>query len=192
MDPLQTIIDWVKKQLGSTSPDPRWEEGLHAYQRGKAFLSQKNKEREALCCFDMAIECGYEGGGTIYIDRGICLQALGFDLDAIDDFNKVIPLASEDANLYYMRGLSRGATGDFDGAISDHEEAVRLSKAHSPSNDAWNNYARETGWPSATAFYESYLSMARMNKSFYEKAPEAWQEIKKRDSSNWRRKPQGT
>jgi tetratricopeptide (TPR) repeat protein len=118
------------------------------------------------------------------------LQALGFELDAIDDFNEAIAREPEDANLYFMRAMSKGHTGDFDGSISDHQEAVRLSKADTQNNAYLNDYAKETGWPSATTFYEQYLRFAQIDNS--ELGHICAEERRRKESSSWRRTRQAT
>ena len=96
--------------------------------------------------------------------RAMSLQALNFDLDAIDDFDRAILLAPGEANLYHMRSFSREAAGDHEGCVSDLQEAIRLSKIVNRHNDYWNGYAKETGWPSATAKYESAHRRSRFRE----------------------------
>ena len=182
---LKAITDWANGQRDSGSRQAQWQDGLEACKKGETLLYREKKEREALACFDRAIECGYEGG-DIYARRAICLQVLGFELDAIDDFNKAIAAKPEEANTYFLRGLSRGHTGDFDGAIAEMQEAVRLSKVDNENNDYWNDYAKETGWPSATVVYEFNLARAQANKTS-KLAHVCAEKRRKTESSSWRR-----
>jgi tetratricopeptide (TPR) repeat protein len=137
--------------------DPRWRKGKAAFELGwKAFL-EKNSE-EALKHFDEAIQCGFSREG-IYGSRGSCLQILGFDFDAIDDFNKGISLdPAGDSNLYYMRSVSRRAIGDDYGCIADLKEAIRLSRGG--DKEGFEIMAKGLGWDSVSSYYESQLRMA--------------------------------
>ena len=169
MNPLNSLRNLFKKNTQVSPEGPQWLEGFHAFEKGKIHFN--NDDQKALDCFDRAIKSGFEGEG-IYGLRAICLQALHFDHDAIDNFNKAISLAPEEANLYFMRSLSRAATGDLTGRVSDLQEAIRLSKIHNKYNEFWNNYAKETGWPSATVYYEVDLRGAQEDREFWEENPE--------------------
>ena len=157
---------------------------------GEALLYREKKTREALPYFDRAIACGYDGVRDVHGSRGLCLQTLGFHLEAIDDFAKAIAATPEDANWYFLRGLSRSHIGDFDSAIADMEEAVRLSKAGTEENRDRNDTAREMGWPSATAFYEARLHLARTENC--QLGHICAEERRRKESSSWRRTRQTT
>jgi tetratricopeptide (TPR) repeat protein len=134
--------------------DPRCRKGKIAFGLGQKAFREKNME-EALEYFDQAIQGGFSREG-IYGFRGSCLQTLDFHFDAIDDFNKGLSLDPiGDSNLYYMRSVSRRATGDNYGCIADLKEAIRLSKGSDKLG-----YAQERGWDSVSSFYESQISWA--------------------------------
>ena len=137
--------------------DPRWRKGKAAFELGwKAYL-EKNDE-EALKHFDEAIQCGFSREG-IYGLRGSCLQKLKFHFDAIDDFNRGISLDPVgDSNLYYMRSISRSATGDNYGCIADLKEAIRLSRGG--DKEGFEIMAKELGWDSVSSYYEGQLRLA--------------------------------
>jgi len=192
MNPLYSLRNLFKKSTQVPPEGQQWLEGVHAFEKGKIHFRDKDQQK-ALDCFDRAIKSGYEGEG-VYGLRAICLQEFHYELDAIDDFNKAISLAPEEANLYFMRSLSRSATGDYTGCISDLQEAIRLSKIDNKYNDFWNNYAKETGWTSATAHYEMDLMSAQQFrkgvekvKELEEKHPELGIRHTKKDSARWRR-----
>lgn len=180
---LEVISNWVNRQLGVKPKELPLIKGLRFYDAGEMHFREENFQ-EAMSCFDTAIACGCHGG-VVYERRGMCLQRLGYELDAIDDFNKAIAARPEDANLYFLRSLSRDHTGDLDGAVSDVEEAVRLSKAKTSDNDSYNDYAKETGWPSVTAFYESRLGLAQACNS--ELGHICAEDRRRKESSSWRR-----
>lgn len=188
MSLLRFLTDCFKSHRDSGLQESQWHDGVETCMKGEVLFGEL-KHREALHCFDRAIACGFDGR-RVYGLRGSCLQSLGFELDAIDDFSEAIQRAPEEAANYFSRALSKQAAGDFTGAISDFEEAIRLSKAESPYNDFWNDYAQETGWSSATARYEAQLSMAHSAKSVYEMDPGRWHERVKKEAASWRR-PRG-
>jgi tetratricopeptide (TPR) repeat protein len=129
-------------------------EGNKYFQIGKEHLSKKKFEI-SLKYFDKSIDCGFEDG--VYEYRGMCLQALNFDLDAIDDFDKAIVQKAGDPNLYFMRGLSKSSAGYIVESIIDFGVAVELSKSVNELNKDYNSIIKENGWQSITDFYNSYL-----------------------------------
>jgi tetratricopeptide (TPR) repeat protein len=179
MNPLRLLFKLFKnKAEDSTEDNHRWLEGNNAYEAGKKHYSAKQFQN-ALECFDKAIECGFDL--DVYSLRADCLQACGFDLDAIEDFTAAISLHPEDCNLYHSRALSRGATGDIDGAVTDLQEAVRLSKVDSALNRSYRAGAIEMGWRDGhTAIYEAALIGEQLNQTMPE---EIRQRIKEKHSA---------
>lgn len=143
-----------KKTKHSSENESKSLDGIKALEKGKKHFTEK-QNRSALDWFDKAIEYGVEH--EVYGLRAMCLQALDFHLDAIDDFNKAILLSPDDCNLYYMRSISKSAIGDVDGCVADLEEAVRLSKADNEMNRSYDIGAKEQGWNSVTDIYNASL-----------------------------------
>jgi tetratricopeptide (TPR) repeat protein len=143
---------------------------------------------EAVSLSDTAIDPDSINGES-YGERGRCLAVLGFHLDAIDDFNRAISQGIDEADTHLGRAASRLAIGDFDGALADYEEAVRLSKTDTPHSNELNRDAKESGWPSWAAMHGDFPSKVREAKELCDKDPELWQRRKKKESSKWRRRP---
>jgi len=135
--------------------------GFEAFQKGEDFLSKKQMQ-EALECFDEAINCGYVANADVYSGRGICLQSLNYDLDAIDDFNKAIALQPENSLTFYMRSLSKTATSDLHGCISDLQEAIRLLDVDNEYTRNVDAHARETGYKDAAYYYRKQMDFYRV------------------------------
>lgn len=163
MNPITAILNLFKKRNdGPTETNQRRLDGYNALQKGGVFYG-KGQLREALDCFDAAIDNGFEDGG-IYRSRGLCLQSLNFDLDAIDDFDKAIASEPQDSNLYYMRSISKGATGDLHGRVSDLQEAVRLASVENAANRSYNAFAKEKGYKNGViGIYEADLLLANLD-----------------------------
>ncbi len=109
-----------------------------AYERGRSLFAVRSFQ-EALGQFDLAIANGFEEemkfqDGEIYIWRAGCLQMLNFHLDAIDDFDRGILISPGNGERHFQRSVSKGAVGDFAGAVADLEEAVRLDSANNHEN----------------------------------------------------------
>lgn len=138
----------------------KFSDGFKAYLRGKELL-EANQDAEALACFDKALENGYKEDKDLYIDRGIALQVLGWDLDAIDDFSKGIGIGSLDPNLYFMRGLSRSKVGDYEGALADLKQAIDVADKFRSTDTckALDDYAREHGFQSNIQFYQGRIKL---------------------------------
>jgi tetratricopeptide (TPR) repeat protein len=138
-------------------------DGYSAFKRGTAH-GQEKRWQESLDCFDDAIDFGFTGD-NVYAFRGTSLHALGFYLDAIDDFNKAIELKPEDCHSYFYRSLCKERVGDVAGRVSDLQDAIRLSKVDSAMNTQYSASLKvqELGYPSVTVFYEMELRFAEVD-----------------------------
>lgn len=89
----------------------KWD-GFDFFQKGEECYLNKQTE-EALMYFDKAFENGFtdyflSGATNLYDLRARCLQELGYDYDAINDFDNSIELSSNDCNKYFSRSISKG------------------------------------------------------------------------------------
>lgn len=177
-NPFANIINFFKKRdTEPTEAGKKWFEGYNAFERGKKHYLAGDPDRSdpgriqaALDCFDEAIASGFENGdGGIYGLRGSCLQVLNFHLDAIDDFDKAIPIEPEDCNLYFMRSVSKGETGDLRGRVADLQVAIRLAQTGNPLNERYNAWAKKLGYENIAAkFTNSDLVSANNAIGFQE------------------------
>jgi tetratricopeptide (TPR) repeat protein len=162
MNPFTSILNLFKPTEPSES-HKRWLEGSAAYERGEALL-QARQNQEALVFLDTAISCGYDAYGRAYSMRGLCLQELDFQLDAIDDFTKAIAFEPENSNLYFMRSVSKGASGDFRGCAADLEEAIRVATLHRTANKSHDAGAKELGHKgNVVDLFKYHLAMAEVS-----------------------------
>ena len=120
------------------------------FKKGKQSYFNKQID-EALNYFDLAFENGFVGNCKndmfeLYDLRARCLQELGFEYDAIENFDKAISFSPHDCNEYYARSLSKAAILDFEGEIADLEKANELSKADTILNRAYNEEAIKMGY----------------------------------------------
>jgi tetratricopeptide (TPR) repeat protein len=141
--------------------------GVEAFKKGKDFLSQKQMQ-EALECFDEAIDCGYVDNADVYFNRGSCFQSLDYDLDAIDDFDRAIILQPENSLTFYMRSLSKTATSDLRGCISDLQEAIRLADVDNKYTRDIDVHARETGYKDSAHYYRLQMDSAKIRLDEFE------------------------
>jgi tetratricopeptide (TPR) repeat protein len=103
-------------------------EGRLAYETAKRALHNnppENEKYELLELLDIAISNGIN---EAYLERTFCLHELGFDIDAIDDFDKAENLCTNEPALYFARGISKRILMDFDSAIIDFEKALDKAK----------------------------------------------------------------
>ncbi len=88
----------------------KWE-GFDLFQKGKqCYLDRQTKE--ALMQFDMALKNGFANyfsneAPNFYFMRASCLQELGYDFEAINDFDKSIELSPKDCNNFFSRSVSK-------------------------------------------------------------------------------------
>lgn len=147
-----------------SSTDQTRLKGYQAYMAGKKYYLVQNYE-DAVACFDTAVDCGFSVA-ELFASRGTCSDALGWKLDAIDDYNEAITLSSlPDCNLYFQRGMAKVSSGDLQGCLADIREAVRLAKIPNTLTQNYDDGAREMGHASAAALYELYLVTLPLQES---------------------------
>ena len=151
-----------RKEIPSLE-DKKWFEGFEAFEKGKFHYENKNYPL-ALKFFNRAIEHGYKD--EVYGLRADCFHEFKEYKKAISDYNKAVLHRPEDCNLYFQRSLSKNELNDFEGAIDDLREAIRLSKIDNELNRIYKSGAKEMGWPMGhTALYESNLRMQEAKKN---------------------------
>lgn len=138
----------------------RWRRGDAARELAKSHLATDEYAR-ALELLDQAISDGHDDADA-RADRGLCLQQLGFHLDAIDDFDAAIAKEPNDSNLYLMRSWSKSGIGDFLGCVEDQKEAIRVSSIDNAAQRSHEAGAREQGHANLAALYRSYLCLSQL------------------------------
>jgi hypothetical protein len=120
--------------------------------------SELTKIMEAVKYFDRAIEKGFDDS-EVFSLRGSCLNDLGFYFDALEDYDSAIERNPQKgiAQNYFERSIIKDSLMDFEGSQADLKEAIRLSKLDNDDNAFWNEYARSTGFASATTYLEMNL-----------------------------------
>lgn len=142
-------------------------QSLDYFDRAKESYFNKEKS-EALLYFDKALELGFvdyfqNHAATFYALRASCLQEFEFHFEAINNFGKSIFFSQNDSNAFFSRSISKTAVLDYQGAISDLEKAIELSKTDDEQNKEYNNVAREQGCENgASDFYGARLLRAKM------------------------------
>lgn len=148
----------------SDKSDLEWDAFI-CYARGEKYFLESEFD-EALKLFDKAVEKGFEKK-DIFEFRGLCLQSLGYEFDAIEDFNKAIMFSPDNCHLYYNRALSKEAIFDYQGEIEDIEKAIELSKKDSPLNRQYNKDAIINGYQNGIiGMYEISLFSAKSRLEF--------------------------
>ena len=157
-----SLLDKIKAMFEFKAPsDSGAEQRTRAYEvlaRANALLLQC-KHEEALSAYDRALNGGV-AGERVYEGRAVCLQALGYDLDAIDDLSAAIATKPNDSNLYFMRAMSRQTIGDFRSAVEDIAEAVRVAIRVPSEQTTYDLQAREWGHSDVANFYKMQLLLA--------------------------------
>lgn len=172
-------------------PSPQEKEEMRHFHIGvESVLQGRNRYQAedwegAFTWFDDAVARGFVGDG-VYEKRAMCLQCLGFALDAIDDFDKAIEESPDDCNLYFMRGLSMQYAVRYVEADEDFNRAICLSKVKSGRNARYNEAARGMGRESAAALYELHKSM---NSVYLEGDQLVEEMLKERRTPTLRRSP---
>lgn len=114
---------------------------------------------EALRLLDQALASGMRDPDA-WSMRGTVLQALGWNLDAIDDFTVAIALSEPCSSLHFSRAMSRQSVGDREGCLADIEEAIVLGARDTHLERAYADTARELGYNTLVEFYRAKLRLA--------------------------------
>ena len=135
-------------------------DGLEAYMKGEDYYLSKEygKSFEHL---NRAIELDYMRD-TAYEFRSVCHEELGSLKKAAEDLNSAISLRPNDANLYFQRSNIKNKGKDFQGSVTDLQEAIRLSKLDNETNEKYRELAQELGHKDHTSMYEASLHMAKL------------------------------
>ena len=142
--------------------------GFEFFQKGQECYFNRQPE-EGLLYLDKAFESGFISNfpteaNSIYNIRGACLQKIGYDYEAINDFDNSIALSPNDCNKYFSRSISKGAILDFEGEIADLQKAIELSKIDNTLNKEYNDEARIKGYTNGAAdMFDMPLIRAKMN-----------------------------
>lgn len=148
----------VSKSLADKS-ESEWQTYINYAAGEQKFFNEDWKN--ALYYFDRSIENGHYKD-DIFEFRGTCLQALGYDFDAIKDFDKAIYFFPTNCNLYYFRSISKQTILDYEGAISDIKKAIELSKLDNNLNKIYNENAINNGFKNGVVgMYEIALYGAK-------------------------------
>jgi hypothetical protein len=144
----------------------RWLQGGKEFKEGMEYFRNKELDR-ALQSFDSAIENGY--CDRVYGPRGICVQSLDFNFDAIDDLDKAIAAEPYDSNLWHVRSMAKGSVGDFSGQTSDLNEAIRIARNNlDPYQETSDEYFKELGYENLAAYYVMQILVAGTLRSAIE------------------------
>lgn len=189
---LKSFRDRAAERFEAEQANRRWNGAFDSFLKGKELYLEKRFE-DALGHFDDAIKAGCVYA-EVYALRGGCLQALSFDLEAIDDFGSAIALEPEDCNLFFQRSFSKESIGDLQGKAADLEKAINLAEIDNRHTRIYDEYAREKGWRNCAHLYRQQMIRAKLylqeQEDFRKRAeaePDIWQLVPK--ETNMRRRP---
>lgn len=153
------------KPISETS----FNEGWNAYITANELFDLRKSE-EALPYYDLAIKNGVV---RAYNDRAFCLQMLGFEYDAIEDFDNAIRNYPVDANLYFGKACSLQVINRYEEASELFRKAIQLSEEDNELNRRRNERANTMGWKSANQLYRVELDSCLSMISFLNDVPAA-------------------
>jgi tetratricopeptide (TPR) repeat protein len=110
-----------------------------------------DKKREfdlALEYYDYAIELK-TNDSRAYSCRAFCLQAMEYNLDAIEDFSEALILAPDDPNLHFGIGNCFFALKRYDVAVMHGDRAISWAEKRNSLYAAYDEWALEQGYKDA-------------------------------------------
>ena len=165
-------------------PVPRLTSGAYARRGNRHY--QRGEYVEATVAYGNALQLE-PGASLVHLSRGNAYAASGHHLEAIADYDQVITsidrLYSVSSDVvYFNRGNSQAELPDYEGAIRDYTEAIRIN-SDSPHyyfnrgnayadlyrfDDALLDYNRVTGSDSTNAIFNkgnALLAMGRLSEA---------------------------
>ncbi|MFZ4816110.1 MAG: tetratricopeptide repeat protein [Phototrophicaceae bacterium] len=100
------------------------EPGIYAL-RAELFMTI-GAYQEAAADFTKAIQRRFEGGATIYLERGKAYRHMNSPHAALKDFNEAIRREPKSALAYHCRAMAYRSLKDYRRALEDHNEAITL------------------------------------------------------------------
>lgn len=151
-----------------TESKRKWD-AFYAFVNGRQCWNERNVD-EALTHFDKAIELGfieyfkYSSADLtkLYDLRARCLQGLGYQYEAICDFDKAISYSPNDCDIYFSRSISKGKILDYSGKVDDIERAIQLSKESTKLNEEYDDEAKKMGYQNVAELLHFHLDIARI------------------------------
>ena len=90
-----------------------------------------------------------------------CYHQIGNHEKSIKIFDEAILLKPYDCHIYFQRSWPKRRLGDYTGAVSDIENAIKFSKIKNLDNEKYVMIAQEMEWCDHTTLYESNLYMLK-------------------------------
>ena len=127
--------------------------------RGNQYY-QQGKYEEAIPAYDHSIKLAPNEGLT-YLLRANALAAAGRHDEAVRDYDEAEERISQLQHLqdtvYFNRGNSKAELGDYEGALQDYTDAIRINSSHSASY-----YNRGNAYADLYRFEEAVLDYDRV------------------------------
>lgn len=135
--------------------DANEEKGYQALSKGIEYLDN-DKYNEALPYLDEAINYGV---GDAYLYRASCFSEFYFYPDAVDDITMAINLEPLNPEFYNLRSGFRINTGDYEGALADHQKAMQIAELDNELNHEKEMAAKTMGYSSLKDKFVKYYAM---------------------------------
>jgi len=120
---------------------------------------QLSRYEEALDVIDRALELDPENGYAFY-SRGYIRSQFGHNQAAIEDYTLAMQL-DESINAYCLRGTARFYVGDYEGAVADCSEAIRLNPEElAPYYNRARSYAAMGDYERALQDYTQIIALS--------------------------------
>lgn len=103
------------------------------YNAGSAY-AKAGKFRDAIPFFDRAISSRPDDFADPYVNKGLCLQKLGYHDRALECYNKALKIQPKLAAVYQNRGTAYYKLNKPAEALKDFDMAIKLPRARSHSS----------------------------------------------------------
>lgn len=152
---------------------PSQANALADYNNGTAYF-QMGRLNEAIRWFDKSIAWGQKGFAEPYINKGFCLQKLGYHDRAILCYNQAIKINPKVAVAYQNRGTAYLHLNRYAESLRDLNQAITMPRPASLSIvtvyiDRGRAYAGLHRWKESFADFDYVMSMQATNNPKVEK-----------------------
>lgn len=134
------------------------------YELGNVSILQAHNARAAIANYDKALSL-YPEYVDAWIRKGITLQDLADDENALRCFNRAAELSPANFKVYFNRGKNHLSCGRTEQAVADFDKAVSIKPEHARAHELFGDALSRSGKEEEAAIHWAIAENLRKKKS---------------------------